>query len=55
MLIDFICNLELLVEQSKLKLNKKFRDDEIAIKEGKRKKFDQVNERCKSYSSTKFD
>ena len=55
MLIDFICNLELLVEQSKLELNRKFHDDEVAIKERMRNKFDQLIERCKSYSSTKFD
>ena len=55
MIVDFICNVNLLVKQSKLELRTKFHDVEVAIKERKKKKFDQLKERCKRYSSIKID
>ena len=55
MIIDFICNLELLVEHSKRELRTVFHDVEVAIKGRMKKDFDQLNERCTSYSGTKFD
>ena len=53
MIIDFICNLELLDEQRKLELRTVFHDVEVAIKGRMKKDFDQLNERCKSYSTHK--
>ena len=53
MIFDFICNLELLDEQSKLELRTVFQDVEVAIMRRMKKDFDQLNERCKSYSTHK--
>ena len=55
LIIDFVSNLELLADQSKLEMRKKFQDIEVAVNERMKKIFDQLNERGKSYSSNKFE
>ena len=55
LIIDFVSNLELLAEQSKLEMRKKFQDIEVAVNERMKKIFDQLNERGKNYSSNKFE
>ena len=53
--IEFVSNLELLAEESKLEMRTKFQDIEVAISEGMKKIFDQLNGRGKNYSSNKFE
>ena len=55
LIIDFVSNLELLAEQSKLEMRKKFQDIEVAVNERMKAIFDQVNERGKNFSSNKFE
>ena len=55
LIIDFVSNLELLAEQSKLEMRKKFQDIEVAVHERMKKIFDQLNERGQSFSSNKFE
>ena len=55
LIIDFVYNLELLAEQSKLEMRKKFQDIEVGVNERMKKIFDQLNERGKNYSSKKFE
>ena len=55
LIIDFVSNLELLAEQSKLEMRKKFQDIEVAVNERMKEIFDQLNERGKSFSSNKFE
>ena len=55
LIIDFVSNLELLAENSKLEKRTKFQDFEVAVNERMKKIFDQLNERGKNYSSNKFD
>ena len=54
-LIDFVSNLELLVEKSKLEMRTQIQDFEVAINERMKKIFDQLTERSKNYSSSKFE
>ena len=44
LIIDFVANLELLAERSKLEMRKKFQDIEVAVNERMKKIFDQLNE-----------
>ena len=55
LIIDFVTNLELLAEQSRLEMRKKFHNFEVAVNERMKKIFDQLNERSKNYSSSKFE
>ena len=55
LIIDFVSNLELLAEQSKLEMRKKFQDIEVAVNERIKTIFDQLIERGKNYSSNKFE
>ena len=55
LIIDFVSNLELLAEKSKLEMRTKFQDFEVAVNERTKKIFDQLNERGKNYSSNKFE
>ena len=55
LIIDFVSKLELLAEQSKLEMRKKFQESEVAVNERMRKIFDQLNERGKNFSSNKFE
>ena len=55
LIIDFVSNLELLAEKSKLEMKTKFQDFEVAINERLKKIFDLLNERSKTYSSIKFE
>ena len=55
LIIDFVSKLELLAEESKLEMRKKFQDIEVAVNERMKKIFDQLNERDKNYSSNKFE
>ena len=55
LIIDFVSNLELLAEKSKLQMRTKFQDIERAVNERMKKIFDQLNERGKNYSSNKFE
>ena len=55
LIIDFVSNLELLAEQSKLEMRKKVQDIEVAVNERKKKILDQLNERDKNFSSNKFE
>ena len=55
MIIDFVSNLELLAEKSKLEMRTKFQDIEVAINERMKKIFDQLNERSITYSSIKLE
>ena len=55
LIIDFVSNLELLAQKSKLEMRTKFQDTEVAINERMKKVFDQLNERSKTYSSIKFE
>ena len=55
LLIDFVSNLELLAEKNKLEMRTKFQDIGVAINERLKKIFDQLNERSKNYSSSKFE
>ena len=50
LIIDFVSNLQLLAEQSKLEMRKKVQDIER-----KKKILDQLNERDKNFSSNKFE
>ena len=47
--------LELLAEKSKLEMRTKIQDNEVAVNERMKKTFDQLYERGKNYSSTKFE
>ena len=49
LITDFVSNLELLAEQSKLEMRNKIQDIEVAVNERMKKIFDQVNERGKSF------
>ena len=53
--IEFVSNLELLAEKSRLEMRTKFQDIEVDISEGMKKIFDQINGRGKIYSSNKFE
>ena len=55
LIIDFVSNLELLAEKSKLEMRTKFQDIERAVNERMKKIFDQLNERGKNFSSNKFE
>ena len=55
LIIDFVSNLELLTEQSKLKMRKTFQHIEVAVIERMKKIFDQLNKRGTNYSSNKFE
>ena len=55
LIIDFVSNLELLAEKSKLEMRTKFHNFEVAINERMKKIFDQLNERGKRYSNNKFE
>ena len=55
LIIDFVSNLELLAEKSKLEMRTKFQDIEVAANERMNKFFDQLNERGKNYSSKQFE
>ena len=55
LIIDFVTNLELLAEQSKLEMRKKLQKVEVAVNERMKKIFDQLNERGKIYSSNYFE
>ena len=55
LIIGFVTNLELLAEQSKLKMRKKFQDIEVAVNERMKQIFDQLSERGKNYSSKNFE
>ena len=55
LIIDFVSNLELLAEKSKLEMKTKFQDIEVAVNERIKKIFDQLNERGENYSSNKFE
>ena len=55
LIIDFMRNLELLAEKSKLEMRQNFQDIDVVINEKKKKSFDQLSERGKSYSSSKFE
>ena len=48
MIIDFVTNLEMLAEQSKLEMKTKFQDIELAVNERMKKTFDQPNEQVKT-------
>ena len=53
--IEFITKLDLLAEQSKMKVRTNFQDLEVADNERIMKKiFDQLNERVKNYSNSLF-
>ena len=55
LITDFVSNLELLAEKSKLEMRTKFQDIEVAVNERMKKIFDVLNERGKNYSSKKFE
>ena len=55
MIIDFVSNLELLAEKSKLEMRTKFQDIEVAVNERMKNIFDQLNGRGKNFSSNKFE
>ena len=55
LIIDFVSNLELLAQQSKLEMRKKFQDIEVAMNERMKNIFDQLNERGKNFSSNNFE
>ena len=55
LIIDFVANLEVLAEKSKLEMRTKFQDIEVAVNERKKKIFDELNERGKNYSSNQFE
>ena len=55
LIIDFVGNLELLAEKSKLEKRTKIQDTEVTINERMEKIFDQLNERSKTFSSIKFE
>ena len=55
LIIDFVSNLELFAEKSKVEMRTKFQDIEVAVNERMRKIFDQLNERGKKFSSNKFE
>ena len=55
LIIDFVSNLELLAEKSKLEMRTKCQDIERAVNERMKKIFDQLNERGKNFSSNKFE
>ena len=55
LIIDFVTNLGLLAEQSKLEMRKKFQNFEVAVNERIKKIFDQLNEWGKNYSSKQFE
>ena len=55
LIIDFVSNLELLAEKSKLGMRTNFQDIEVAVNERMKKIFDQLNERGQNFSSNKFD
>ena len=44
-----------MAEKSKLEIRTKFQDIEVAVTERMKKIFDQLNERCKTHSSNKFE
>ena len=52
---DFVSNLELLAEKSKLEMRTKFQDIEATINEKVKKICDQLNARSKNYSSSEFE
>ena len=52
LIIDFVSNLELLAEQSKLEMRKKFQGIEVVVNEKMKKIFDQLNERGKNFLVT---
>ena len=50
-IIDFVSNLELIAEKSKLEMRTKLQGIQVAINERMKKIFYQLNERSKNYSS----
>ena len=48
-IIDFVTNLELLAEQTKLEMREKIQDIEVAVNERMKKIFNKLNERDESY------
>ena len=50
LIIDFVSNLDMLAEKSKLEMRTKFQDIERAVNERMKKIFDQLNERGKFFS-----
>ena len=55
LIIDFVTNLELLAEQSKQEMEKKFQDFEVAVNDRMKKIFDELNECGKNHSNNKFE
>ena len=55
LIIGFVSNLELLAEQRKLEMRRKFQDFEVDVNERMRKIFDQLKERGKNFSRNKFE
>ena len=55
LIIVFVTNLELLAEQSKLEIRKKIQTVKVAVNEGMKKIFDQLNEQGINYSSNQFE
>ena len=55
LIIDFVSNLDMLAEKSKLEMRTKFQDIERAVNERMKKIFDQLNERGKFFLSNKFE
>ena len=55
MIIDFVSNLELLAEKSKLEMGTKFQDNEVAVNERMKNIFDQLNDPGKNHSSNQIE
>ena len=55
LILDFVTNHEMLAEQSKLEMRKKFQNVEIAVNGRMKNVFDQLNKRRKNYSSKQFE
>ena len=55
LIFEFVNNLELLAEQSKLEMGKGFQNIEVAVIERMKSVFDQLNVRGKNYSSNYFE
>ena len=55
LIIDFVSNLELLAEKSKLEMRRKFQEIEVANIKRIKKIFDQLSCRGKNYLSIKFE
>ena len=55
LIFEFVTNLELLAEQSKLEMGKSFQNNEVAVNERMKSIIDQLNVRGKNYSSNYFE